>query len=460
MGTGWKGKRVVVLGLARQGSALARYLAEEGASVVVSDLKSAASLTNERRSLSDLRIEFVLGAHPAELIDGIDALFLSGGVSADVPLAQAARLRSIPLSNDAQLFLEACVARTIGITGSAGKSTTTALTGRMLSAELERSGRRAWVGGNIGNPLIGELLRIHKDDLAVIELSSFQLELMTRSPNLAAILNITPNHLDRHRTMEAYTAAKARILDYQTEQDIAVLGRDDPGAWALRGRVTGRLLSFGASPDFEGDGTYLQTGAIWLRQAGVDRELVTTRAMHLKGAHNLLNAAAASAIAVAFGVSPQAMQSGLDGFYGLPHRLEFVRKVMGADWYNDSIATAPERTLAALSVFEAPLVLLLGGRDKDLPWEPLLEQVKARVDHLVLFGEIGSLIAKSLGKRIGHQRPYSVQVCANLAEAVAAAAQASGEGDVVLLSPGATSFDEFADFAERGERFKQMVMGL
>ncbi len=210
--------------------------------MVVSDIRSANALEHAREELAGVSVEYSFGGHPPELLDGADLLCLSGGVPADLPLAQQALERGIPLGNDSQVFLEACPAPTIGITGSAGKTTTTALVGRMAQLHARATGRRAWVGGNIGRSMLEDLDSIRPDDLVVMELSSFQLELMTRSPHVAAVLNITPNHLDRHKTMRAYAAAKQRILDYQSARDLAVLGRDDPpvpGVWPIASRAGG-----------------------------------------------------------------------------------------------------------------------------------------------------------------------------------------------------------------------------
>ena len=230
------GQRVVILGLARQGVALARYLARQGARVVVSDLQPAEKLAAPMQALSTFPIEYVLGAHPESLLDGADLLCLSGGVPPDLPIVQAARGRGLPLSNDSQIFLEACPSgvRVVGLTGSPGKTTTTTLVGRMLRAHYGQE--RVWVGGNIGHPLIADLDRLQAGDTVVMELSSFQLELMTRSPDVAGVLNVTPNHLDRHGSMAAYAEAKSHILRYQTAEGVAVFGLDDPGARALAPR--------------------------------------------------------------------------------------------------------------------------------------------------------------------------------------------------------------------------------
>jgi UDP-N-acetylmuramoylalanine--D-glutamate ligase len=453
----WRQLRVVVIGLARQGKALARYLVQAGAEVVVNDRKSVDQMGEARADLEDLPVEYVFGGHPIELLDGADRLCLSGGVPSDLPLVEEALRRGIPVLNDSQIFLESCPCQTVGITGSAGKSTTTALVGAMAAVDTER---RAWVGGNIGRPLLSDLASIGPDDLAVVELSSFQLEWMSVSPNVAAVLNITPNHLDRHHTMAAYTRAKANILAHQTSQDVALLGHDDPGAWALRSQVQGRLVSFGRNTPPEGTGTFIRDGHIIWTSSGESTTLADLGTLRLRGRHNQMNALAASAIAMLVDMPLAAIRAGLQTFAGLPHRLEFVRRVKGADWYDDSIATAPERTLAALASFETePIVLLAGGRDKDLPWDAFAETVSRRVDHLVLFGEAAPKIADAVKEGSG-DRIQTLDVCDDLEAAVARAADLAGEGDVVLLAPGGTSFDAFVDFEARGERFKHLVNDL
>jgi UDP-N-acetylmuramoylalanine--D-glutamate ligase len=299
------------------------------------------------------------------------------------------------------------------------------------------------------------------DDLAILELSSFQLDQMTISPNVAAILNITPNHLDRHGTMEAYTAAKARILEFQNEKDAAILGRDDRGAWSLRDKVRGRLYTFSLEELEEGsNGAYLQDGLLNLRDGDAYLPLILREKVLLRGDHNVSNVLAAFAIGHAARFPLDSMLEAVEEFRGVPHRLELVRELRGVRWYNDSIATAPERSMAAIHAFEEPIVLLLGGRDKDLPWEDLMRLVGERVDHVVLFGEAAEKIEKTaegLGLRPNGSSLTRVR---GLHEAVVRAAELAESGDIVLLSPGGTSFDEFQDFAERGERFREWVQAL
>jgi len=454
----WKGTRIVILGAARQGQALARWLAKHEAIVTVSDKRPATDLAPVREMLGGLSIQWVMGGHPVELLDQADILCLSGGVPLNLPIVDAARKRGIPLSNDTQIFMEAAPCRTIGITGSAGKTTTTTLVGQMSK---EAYGDRAYIGGNIGDPLINYVDEMKATDLAILEISSFQLEQMSLSPNLAAILNITPNHLDRHGSMQAYTAAKARILDFQSSTDTAVLGRDNPGAWALRDKVKGRLHSFGFSKmDGNAEGTYFDEGILYLCDHGVDIPLLRRDQIQLRGDHNVGNVLAAFAIGHAAGFPLDTMLTAAEEFRGVPHRLELVRELRGVRWYNDSIATAPERTMAAIRSFDEPIVLLLGGRDKDLPWEDLAHLVHQRVDHVVLFGEAADKIHKAMTAGGSAQKPFTLDRVEHLQDAILKAAEVATAGDIVLLSPGGTSFDEFKDFEERGEKFRLWVQTL
>ena len=454
----WKGRQVVIVGAARQGTALAAYLATHGARVLITDKRPAVQLQVAQDRLSGLPVEWRLGGHPLAMLDGADLLCLSGGVPGDIPLVTAAQQRGIPVSNDSQIFLELSPCPVIGITGSAGKTTTTLLVGRILKAMEGNGIRRAWVGGNVGNPLISNVDEMTSGDLAAIELSSFQLEWMTRSPHIAAILNLAPNHLDRHANMQAYIAAKVRILDFQTSQDIAVLNRADEATWALSSHVQGQIWSFGRDVLPMGElGTFARGNEIWLRGEKDEQPAVPLSLIELIGEHNLQNVLAACAVAAAAGAPPEAMREGVRGFRGAPHRLEFVRTVKGADWYNDSIATAPQRAEAALRSFERPIVLILGGRDKGLPWESLAELANRRVHHIVTFGEAAQMISGVLARVTPK---LAVSQVTNLAEAVGTAEKVARPGDVVLLSPGGTSFDEFVDFEDRGEHFRQLVNQL
>ncbi|MBN1122275.1 MAG: UDP-N-acetylmuramoyl-L-alanine--D-glutamate ligase [Anaerolineae bacterium] len=455
------GKRVAIIGLARQGTALARWLCENGAQVVVSDMRTEDQLAEPMAELADYSITYILGDHPDYLLNRVDLVCLSGGVPLDAPIVQEAVKRDIPLSNDAQLFLDRCPCHVIGITGSAGKTTTTSLVGKMCEA----AGKLPWVGGNIGNPLITDLPFIQPNDIVVMELSSFQLEIMSTSPHVAAILNITPNHLDRHKSMIEYIEAKAQIIENQFAGDVAVLNRDDPHTYemAVQGRVVDDLSLFSAQ--FPVDvGAWLVGDRLLCRpQFTIPMDCVCTiNEIPLRGHHNVVNVLAASAIAGAAGVPVEAMREAVLAFKSVPHRLEEVGKWQGVTFINDSIATAPERVLAALEAYEGEsLVLLLGGRDKKLPWDALAQRAVVQCHYVITFGEAGLMIAEQIAKaRKAARAETRLEQVGTLDDAVDLAVHAANEGDIVLLSPGCTSYDAYRDFEERGEAFRKMVRKL
>jgi UDP-N-acetylmuramoylalanine--D-glutamate ligase len=444
--------KAVILGMARQGLALARYLAATGARVTLSDAKPEHEIPfGQRDEMSSLGVRLVLGGHPESLLDGCDVLYLSGGVPIDLPIVLAAARRGIPLSNDAQVFAAACPVPITAITGSAGKTTTTTLIGEML-----RETGRVLVGGNIGNPLIADLAAIAPGDRVVMELSSFQLEQMTLSPHVAVVTNITPNHLDRHGTMQAYIAAKRHILDFQREGDWQILSADDPVVAGLPDRFNTARFSLnqpqpcGAWLDASGD---LQVRMPMLG-TGTHR-ICNRRELKLMGDHNVLNVLAAACATLASGGMLEAIRAVATRFRGVAHRLQLIAEINGARYYDDSIATAPERLMAALRCFEQPVILLAGGRDKHLPWDDAAALMGARCKHIALFGEMGPMVADAL--RTAGVPASLVGTHATLEAAVTQVKTVAGPGDVVLLSPGGTSYDAFKDFAERGDRFRHWV---
>ena len=489
-GQSFADSRVLVVGLAREGTALARFLAQNGARVTVTDSKPAEALTDNRAALAGLPVTFALGSHPLELLDGKDLVFVSPGVPLEIPLLVEARQRDLPLSSETRLFTRLCPAPIVGITGSSGKTTTTALLGNMLQAV----GIRTWVGGNIGFPLIGHLEEIASTDVVAMELSSFQLEFFGSwselplghragplfdvdgwSPRVSAVLNITPNHLDRHFTMEAYTAAKARILDHQRSGDLAVMNMDDPVTRDLATRSVRagqRILWFSLEQGAE-EGAFLRGDNLVLRLAGGEEVLCHTGELKLPGSHNLANLLAASALVIGTFVALrgqadldslpiEALRQAATSFEGVEHRLELIREHRQVRWYNDSIATTPERAVAAIRSFDVPIVLLAGGRDKHLPWEEMAALTWRKVRHLVLFGECADLIDRAMveTKDPGAPQQTVIHRAGTLPQAVDLAAELARPGDVVLLSPGGTSFDAYRDFVARGEHFRDLVCGL
>ena len=472
-------KRATIIGLAREGTALARFLAERGAIVTASDLKKREELQENIAKLKGFPIRFVLAGHPGEILNRSDVLFLSPGVPLESPIVAEAKRRGISISSETRLFTQLCPAPIIGVTGSSGKTTTVTLVGEMLKA----AGFRTWVGGNIGRPLIGHLNEIRQDDKVVMELSSFQLELFVPgnlgfghwslgiegvSPHIAAFLNLTPDHLDRHPSFDAYRAAKLPILRYQGTDDLAVLGHDDPATRALRPECRGRVLFFSRQVEPE-EGAFVRGDEICVRFEGREERVCPLDRIKLRGQHNLDNVLAACAIARAAGAGAEAMAAVAASFEGVEHRLELVRELDGVRYVNDSIATSPRRAMAALESFEEPIVLLAGGRYKNLPLEGWAERVRRKVRHLVLFGEAAPVLERVVqGTRDKGQGslltpdPLSLVVhrCSTLEEAVVIAAGVARSGDVVLLSPACTSFDAFRDFAERGSRFKALVKSV
>ncbi|MCJ7622770.1 MAG: UDP-N-acetylmuramoyl-L-alanine--D-glutamate ligase [Anaerolineaceae bacterium] len=453
----WKDQRILIVGAARQGLAMARFASRHGAKVILNDKRSGKEMEEIIGSMKGYSVSWELGHHDLSLLDNTDLVLVSGGVPLNTSLIIEANNLGLPVSNDTQIFMESVPCRVIGITGSSGKTTTTTLVGRIAQAGFQPP-RRVWVGGNIGLPLIESLDEIMPDDLVILEISSFQLELMTCSPNISAILNITPNHLDRHGTLENYSKIKARIFAFQVDQDITILGREDAGAWSLAKQVNGQLISFGHCHPPKGQpGTFFRNNMIHFFDGKIDLEILRRDIIKLRGKHNLMNILAACAIAHAADLPIEAMVEGVKGFLGVPHRLEYLPSTTGFDWYNDSKATTPEGSIAAINTFDEPLVLLLGGRDKQLPWDRLAKLVHERVDHVILFGEAAGKIESALGAIVPGEKPYTLTRCKKLEHAVQKAAEVAEPGDVILLSPGGTSFDEFNNYEERGERFKTWV---
>lgn len=454
----YEGRQVVVLGLGRQGMAAARFFARAGAKVVVSDIRSPAELEDRVAALADMGITFALGGHPLSLLEGTDLVCVSGGVPATIPFVVEAKRRSIPLTSDEALTVRHSPAPVVGITGSAGKTTTTTLVGDMLRA----AGMKVHVGGNIGTPLVDRLGGVCSEDWLVMELSSFQLEFFTESPQVAAVLNVTPNHLDRHGSMEAYAEAKRNIFRHQRAGDTVVLGWDN--AWTRRwlSQVVPpgvRSLSFSLAEGVE-EGGFLDGTRLCLRLDGREHTVCQVSDVPLRGQHNLANVLAAATIAGAVGADVDAIAAAIRRFQGVPHRLEVVRRWRGAIWVNDSIATAPERVVAALRSFVEPVVLLAGGRDKKLAWEEFARVAVERARRVIAFGELAPLVAEVLEPHVGQGRLAGVEQVPDLEMAVARAAAVVQPGEVVLLAPGGTSFDAYRNFEERGNHFRALVWAL
>ncbi len=448
---------MTVIGLGIEGVDLVRYLASQGATVTVSDTKTPEALSPRIRELEDLPVRFSLGEHRVEDVASADLLFVSQGVPLTLPAVQAARERGVPISSMTRLFLELCPGTVIGITGSSGKTTTTALVGAMFAA----AGRSHAVGGNIGVGLLGLLDCITRETWVVLELSHTQLETAERSPHIACVLNVTPNHLDRY-TWEEYTALKLRILQGQSREDIAVLNLDDEVTCSFATEAPGQVVWFSARRDPNGGAAaFVRDGAIVWRRGSVETRLLSLDEIPLRGAHNVPNVLAAVAVAGVAGLPSDAVARAVREFAPAPHRLEFVARVRDVAYYNDSIATTPERALAGLRSFVEPVVLLLGGREKQLPLEALAREAVESCRAVVCFGEAGPALEAALRSVAeASPEPPPIERVDTLANAVAAARRQATKGDVVLLSPACTSYDAYENFEERGEDFRRLVRRL
>jgi len=467
------GTRVLVVGLAREGTAVARFLAENGATVTITDAKPAAALTPWLEQVQDLPVSLVLGHHPDNLLNPArtDFLVVSPGVPLTAPFLQKAQANGLPLTTESRLFCQLCPAPVVGISGSSGKTTTTTLVGNILA----RSGFATHVGGNIGKPLINALPTIGPADRVVMELSSFQLEyfhghlnrgatigpelqplFQSWSPSIGALLNITPNHLDRHKTMAAYTQAKRSLVDYMGAGQTAVLGLDNDITRQIGRELAAEVRWFSRNERVQ-SGACLENGRIMLAQAGQSTPVCGVEAIKLRGEHNQYNVLAASAIASAAGAEVSAIEQVVTSFTGVAHRLEVVARENGVTFINDSIATSPERLIAGLKSFSEPVILLAGGKDKDLPWQDAARLILKQAKHVMLFGQAQELIFQSIQAQRRPSDTLAVYRCGTLAEAVSQAQALARPGDVVLLSPGGTSYDAYPDFAARGEHFKRLV---
>jgi UDP-N-acetylmuramoylalanine--D-glutamate ligase len=459
--TTFTGKRITIMGLGFFGGTigLARYLVAQGAQVTVTDLKPAAELQDSVAALHGLPVRFVLGRHEWADFTDVDMVFASPAVREDSPYLTAARACGVPIDTEMNLFMRLCRGSIIGVTGSNGKTTTTSLIGAILRMAYPRT----QVGGNIGRSLLPEVAAIEPGDPVVLELSSFQLEDLAavgRSPHIGLLLNLSPNHLDRHGSMDAYLAAKMQIFAYQGPEDVAILNADDPRLQPLVGRLRSPVRVFSGAHAVE-DGAYLEGDRLMVAHPGTASEVCRLQDIPLLGRHNVANVLAAVAAADAWGVPAAMMRAAIRAFPGVEHRLERVRQLQGVSFYNDSIATTPTGTLAALEAIQQPIWLIAGGYDKGIPFHALGEAIVRRVKGVFLIGATAPQIAQAIALACppGRDLP-AIGFCRDLRDAVHAAFGAARPGEAVLLSPACASYDQFRHFVERGRLFKQLVSAL
>jgi len=445
-----KNKRVLVVGLGRSGAAAAFFLQEHGAKVTVSDTRSEAQLQHEVAQLLDRGISIEAGRHGERTFRDQDLIVVSPGVPPDQPQLQHARTLGIPVIGEVELAFRFLQGKVLAITGSNGKTTTTTLVGEILS----KAGKKTLVGGNIGTPVISLAGKSSADSLVVLEVSSFQLETIEQfRPWIAAILNITPDHLDRHHTFEAYVAAKARIFENQTSADFGVLNADDAACVALEKKVKGSLYWFSRKQPVE-QGAFLKGEQIIFRQNGKEQPVLSRGDITLKGLHNLENVLAAVTMTMLAGCDPQRVRQAVSEFHAVEHRLELVNAVNGVTFYNDSKATNVDATIKALESFPGNIHIILGGKDKGSDYTVLVPLLRERVKAAYLIGAAAEKIRSQI------QGSTTLVSAGTLERAVHQAFEVAKPGDIVLLAPACASFDQFENYEQRGRIFKELVHGL
>jgi UDP-N-acetylmuramoylalanine--D-glutamate ligase len=445
-----RGRRVTVVGLGLSGVAACGLLRELGAVVTGTDGKPLDALPIEAQRLSNRGVTLYPGGHPREAFESAEIVVLSPGVPLDHPALAGPRALGVPVIGELELAWRVMEADVVAITGTNGKTTTTALTGALLREQS----RPVLVGGNIGRPLSLHALDVPADVLVVAEVSSFQLEtIQTFRPRVAAVLNLTVDHLDRHKTFEGYVDAKTRIFENQTEADIAILNADDPVASTLAQRTRANVVLFSRRRILS-QGVFCQDSWIVARLCDDEERICPLDEILLRGQHNVENVLAAVACALWAGVAAERLRVAIAGFRGIEHRIEWVREIGGVAFYNDSKGTNVASTIKAIESFTEPIILIAGGRGKGQNFSPLADAAKGRVRHVILIGEDREKIDRALSPHV------HVAWAASMEEAVSRASVLARPGDVVLLSPACASFDMFDNFEHRGQVFKALVQAL
>lgn len=445
-------KRVLIIGAARSGIATAEFLQANGAKVILNDLKTIDQIYDTVNHLNKLGVELYLGEPFDISSQEIDFLVVSPGVPTTNNIITKALSLNIPVISEIELASKFCHAPIVSITGTNGKTTTTALTGQIfLDAR-----KHTLIGGNIGSPFIGQVNNITKESVVVLELSSFQLETcQSFRPKVAAILNITPDHLDRHLTMENYVSAKSNIFVNQQSEDYLILNYDDSIVAELANEAKSHVLFFSRKHSLE-SGIYVSYDRLVIKWLGKIYDICSTNEIYIKGSHNLENAMVAALAAFVLGISPESIRETLRTFPGVSHRLEFVAKIDGITYINDSKGTNPDASIKALEAYNKPLILIAGGKSKGSDFTLFAEKIKEAVKKVVLIGEAAGEIKTALDK-VGY---FSYIEAKSMANAITISTNEAETGEIILLSPACASFDMFKNFEERGEVFKDLVLSM
>ena len=445
-----KNKRVLVVGLGKSGVASALFLKDRGARVTVSDTKSPDQLRDEIPILLDHGITVETGGHGERTFRGQDLIVVSPGVPVDAPPLVQARAAGEPVIGEIELAAQNLPGPIVAITGSNGKTTTTTLAGEILAA----GGLPVAVGGNIGTPAISLVAAASRETVIVLEVSSFQLEtIQIFRPKVAVILNITPDHLDRHRTFQTYVDAKARIFENQQPDDFAVLNEDDPTCRTLRDRTRAQVFWFSRKQEVQ-NGAWVRNGKILFRDASGQREIMLVSEIPLKGAHNVENALAGVCAGALMGCEPAKIREAIQEFKAVEHRLEYVGTIKGVEYFNDSKATNVDATIKALASFPKNIHLILGGKDKGSDYTVLNDLLRERVKRVYTIGAAAEKIESHI------KGAAEIVHAETLDNAIRRAAAVAQPGDIVLLAPGCASFDQFQSYNHRGRVFKEVVHSL
>ena len=448
-----RGKTAVVLGIGVSNTPLIELLCRNGVQVIACDKKSREELGERAIQLKALGAQLHLGEGYLNDLRA-DVVFRTPGMRPDVPALLEAKAHGSVVTSEMEIFFEVCPCTIIGVTGSDGKTTTTSIIAEMLRA----AGKTVYLGGNIGHPLLCDAEKMRPDDFAVVELSSFQLLDMKRSPHIAVLTNLAPNHLDVHTDMAEYIAAKENIYLHQNEGDIAIFNEDNDITRELSSKARAHTRRFSRRGEVA-DGAFLRGDEIVLRRNGCEETVMRRSDIRLPGMHNVENYLAA--VTALDGLVPYAiMRETARTFAGVEHRIEPVRMLRGVQWYNDSIASSPTRTIAGLNAFDEKVIPIAGGYDKHIPFAPLAPEVVQHVKLLILCGATADAIEKAVRDCPDYQGRPEIVRCESLEDCVKTAYERAQRGDIVTLSPACAAFDQFANFTERGRAFKKLVMAL
>lgn len=451
-----RNKKVAIIGLGVSNLPLIDYLYKLGSEITLFNNKPIEQLDkNILDKIYEYKLKFSFGENYLNKLVGFDVIFRSPSCRPDTPQIEEEVKRGALLTSEIELVLEMCPGTTIGVTGSDGKTTTTSL----IYEILKENNYKCYLGGNIGIPLFTKLGEMKPEDFVVLELSSFQLMTMKVSPQVAVITNVTPNHLDIHKSYDEYKEAKANIFKNQTENDLLVLNYDNDITRNFAKEAIGSVIYFSSKEKLE-NGIIVDGETIKDCESGLRRHILNTKNTKLRGIHNAENMCAAIAATKRF-VTPEVQAKAISNFAGVEHRLEFVKEIKGAKWYNDSIASSPTRTIAGLKSFDENIVLIAGGYDKHLDYTPIAKPIIENVGSLILLGQTANKIYSAVTYELKFSdKELPIYKVSTLEEAVEKANEISKKGDVVLFSPASASFDMFKNFAERGNKFKQIVNKL